>query len=75
MPTVWQIVPSFEFLIKCWETMAKQPEYQGLKGALDEGVKSLCKWYGRVESTSPGYFICLGKSCNLLFWLWANATH
>jgi hypothetical protein len=55
--------------------MAKQPEYQGLKGALDEGIKSLHKWYGHVESTLPGYFICLGKSRNLLFWLWANVTH
>jgi len=41
--------------------MATQPQYQGLKDALDEGIKSLRKWYGRVDGTSPAYFICLGK--------------
>jgi hypothetical protein len=54
--------------------MARQPEYQGLRDALDEGVKSLRKWYGRVESTSPGYFVCLGKCHSLLFWLRADDT-
>ena len=47
--------------------MAHQLEYQGLKDALNEGVNSLCKWYGRVDSTSPGYFICLGMFRNLSF--------
>jgi len=47
--------------------MARQLEYQGLKNALDEGVTSLRKWYGRVDSTSPGYFICLGTFRNLSF--------
>ena len=61
-PTVWRIIPSFEFLIKRWETMAKKLEYHSLKDALEEGTKSLRKWYGRVESTSPAYFICLGMS-------------
>ena len=46
--------------------MAKKSEYHGLKDALEEGTKSLCKWYGRVESTSPAYFICLGAYFNLL---------
>jgi hypothetical protein len=39
--------------------MAHQPEYDGLKGALEEGIKNLRKWYGHVDSTSPVYFICL----------------
>ena len=65
-PTVWHIIPSFEFLIKRWETLAKKLEYHSLKGALEEGTKSLRKWYGWVENTSPAYFICLGKS-DLLF--------
>jgi hypothetical protein len=47
--------------------MACQPEYQGLRDALDEGVKSLRKWYRHVESTSPAYFICLGKFRKVLF--------
>ena len=47
--------------------MARQLEYQGLKDALDEGVNSLRKWYGCVDSTSPGCFICLGTFFNLLF--------
>jgi len=59
-PTVWRIVPSFEFLLERWETMATHPNHRGLQDALDEGVKSLRKWYGRVSGTSPTYFICLG---------------
>ena len=66
-PTVWRIIPSFEYLIDCWGTMAGQRKYQGLKDALDEGIKSLHKWHGRVDSTSAGYFICLGKILYLLF--------
>lgn len=41
--------------------MATHPQHQGLKDALDKGIKSLRKWYGRVDSTSPAYFVCLGK--------------
>jgi hypothetical protein len=55
--------------------MAKQPTYQGLKEALKEGTKSLCKWYGQVDNTLPAYFICLGMFlCSVTFWLWANLT-
>jgi hypothetical protein len=53
-----------KFLIKCWETMATRDEFQGLKDTL-MSIKSLHKWYGRAnganDSTSPAYFICLGK--------------
>jgi hypothetical protein len=66
-PTVWRIIPCFEFLITRWETMAKKSEYHSLKGALEEGTKSLHKWYGRVDSTSPAYFICLGMFSDLSF--------
>jgi hypothetical protein len=52
--------------------MASQPEYHGLKDELDEGIKSLHKWYGRVNSTSPAYFICLGKFLYLLFCISAS---
>ncbi|KAF8267382.1 hypothetical protein EI94DRAFT_1801722 [Lactarius quietus] len=58
-PTVWHIIPSFEFLIKHWDSMACEPKYQGLKDTLNEGTKNLHKWYGWVGSTSSGYFICL----------------
>jgi hypothetical protein len=46
---VWHIIPSFGFLIKRWEMMATQSQYQGLQEALSEGIKSLYKWYGQVE--------------------------
>ena len=60
-PTVWRIVPSFEFLIKRWDTMASNTQHQGLKHALNEGVKSLQKWYKRADGLlAPAYFICLG---------------
>src|ERR1700761_1378559 len=39
--------------------MAMRIQFQGLKDALDEGIESLRKWYGRAEDTSPAYFICL----------------
>lgn len=75
MPTVWRIIPSFEFLIKRWETMAGQQQYQGLRDALNDGVKNLRKWYGRVNSTSPGYFICLGKFFGLIYGFALNITY
>jgi len=59
-PTVWRIVPGFEFLIKRWELMANHPQHQEMKDALNNGIKTLYKWYGRVDGTSSAYFICLG---------------
>jgi hypothetical protein len=61
-PTVWRIIPSFEFLIARWDTMAGKSQHQVLKHALNEGVKSLQKWYERADGLlSPAYFICLGR--------------
>jgi hypothetical protein len=46
--------------------MANQVQHQALKQALNEGVRSLKKWYDRVDGTSsPAYFICLGMSLHL----------
>lgn len=46
--------------------MADNEGHQALNDALSEGVRSLQKWYDRVDGTSsPAYFICLGTS--LLF--------
>lgn len=39
-PTVWRIIPSLEFLIKRWETMAGQPRYRDLRDAIAEGVQN-----------------------------------
>ena len=44
-PTIWRIIPSFDFLMACWETMAIQSAYCDLKDTLEEGTKSLCKWH------------------------------
>ena len=60
-PTVWRIIPSLEFLIKRWETMATQPQYREVKNAIMEGVRSFQKWYRKVDDTSAAYFICLGR--------------
>jgi hypothetical protein len=53
-------------------------QHHGLKQALDKGVKSLHKWHSRVDGTSsPAYFICLGKYPAFLFYdfkLTANAS-
>ena len=59
-PTIWHIIPTFEFLLQCWETMAAHSQHRKLKSALNEGVKSLCKWHARVEGACGTYFICLG---------------
>jgi hypothetical protein len=62
-PTVWRIIPSFEFLIRRWDTMANHVQHQALNEALNQGVRSLQKWYDRVDgSSSPAYFVCLGAS-------------
>jgi hypothetical protein len=63
-PTLWRIIPTFEFLIKRWETMAAEPQHRELKEALNEGLQSLHKWHARVEDGSRTYFICLGKCAN-----------
>jgi hypothetical protein len=74
MPTVWHVVPSFEFLIECWETMSTNLQYVGLKDALKNGIKSLHKWHGRTDGTAAAYFICLGKFLlsSLILLCWAN---
>jgi hypothetical protein len=59
-PTIWHIIPTFEFLLQCWETMAAHFQHHELKSALNEGVKSLHKWHARVEGACGTYFICLG---------------
>ena len=41
--------------------MATNSQFQGLKDALNNSIKSLRKWHGRANSTAPAYFICLGK--------------
>jgi hypothetical protein len=53
--------------MKRWETMAAHPQHWELKEALDEGIKSLRKWYNRVDNTSPAYFICVGMFSHSLF--------
>ena len=54
------IIPSFEFLIVRWNSMAGNSQHQGLKQALVEGIKSLQKWFDHTDGTlSPAYFICL----------------
>ncbi|KAF8980174.1 hypothetical protein BDQ17DRAFT_1337886 [Cyathus striatus] len=58
-PTVWRVIPSFEFLIECWESMVGHPDFHEVKGALDAGIKNLKKWYHHVDDTSTAYFICL----------------
>src|ERR1700761_136340 len=40
-PTVWWVVPCFEFLMKWWEAMAAKSLYLGLQDALNEGIKRL----------------------------------
>ena len=52
--------------------MAHQLKYQGLKDALDEGVKSLHKWYGRVDSTSLAISNVLVGFATCRFWYQAN---
>jgi hypothetical protein len=56
--------------------MAARIQFQGLKDALNEGIESLRKWYGRTEDTSPAYFICLVLDPNvkdLYFRGWWNS--
>jgi hypothetical protein len=46
--------------------MANHVQHQALNEALNEGVRSLQKWYDQVDgSSSPAYFICQGMT--LLF--------
>ncbi|KAJ7192883.1 hypothetical protein GGX14DRAFT_405939 [Mycena pura] len=58
-PTVYRVIPTLEFLIKRWETMAEQPRYSEISVALLYGVANLQKWLNRTETTSIAYFICM----------------
>ncbi|KAJ6620907.1 hypothetical protein B0H10DRAFT_1038184 [Mycena sp. CBHHK59/15] len=58
-PTVFRNFPALEFLMKRWETMAAQPLYAEIQGALQEGLQSLQKWFNRADTTSSAYFICM----------------
>ena len=42
-PTVWHIIPSLEFLIKQWESMAEKPKFHKVKDAMTNGVENLKK--------------------------------
>jgi len=42
-PTVYRIIPSVEFLIKHWETMAVQPRFRDVRETITEGVDSFKK--------------------------------
>ncbi|KAJ7217984.1 hypothetical protein GGX14DRAFT_390693 [Mycena pura] len=59
-PTVYRVIPTLEFLIKRWETMAEQPRYSEISVALLDGVANLQKWHNQMETTSIAYFICMG---------------
>ncbi|KAG6806576.1 hypothetical protein H0H92_010774, partial [Tricholoma furcatifolium] len=63
-PTVWRIIPSLEFLIKRWESMAAQPRFESVSDPIKNGIENLKKWYRRVENTSSAYFICLDLLTN-----------
>jgi hypothetical protein len=65
-PTVWRIIPSLEFLIKRWESMAEQHKFRDVKDAITNGVDNLKKWYRKVDNTLAAYFICLGTCSTLL---------
>jgi hypothetical protein len=69
---VIRIIPTLEFLIKRWETMALQPQYLEIRDALAEGVKSLQKWYHRADTTSSAYFICMSTLWQLFHQCVAN---
>jgi hypothetical protein len=58
-PTVWRIIPSLEFLIKRWQTMAEHSRYRSISDAITNGVESFEKWYRKVDGTSDAHFICL----------------
>lgn len=64
-PTVWRIISTFEFLIKNWDAMAGNPQFREVKDALNEGLKSLRKWYARVEGSCVTYFVCVVLDPNL----------
>ena len=61
-PTVWWIIPTIEFLMKRWETMAQQQRFKDVKLPIEQGIKNLQKWYRKVEGTSNVYFLCLSGS-------------
>ncbi|KAH9972369.1 hypothetical protein BJV77DRAFT_1074894 [Russula vinacea] len=66
-PTVWCIIPTLEFLIRRWESMAKQPRFHDVKDAITHGVQNMKKWYRKVDNTSSAYFICLDPNIKDLY--------
>jgi hypothetical protein len=81
MPTVWRIIPSLEFLIKRWETMATHPQYRNVRDAINEGVQSFKSGTERstIHPTHISYvlvraFLFVSNICPLIVLLVLDPT-
>jgi hypothetical protein len=51
-PTVWQVLPVFEFFHSRWKCMALSPRYQSIKSALCAGTDVIAKYYNLTGNSS-----------------------
>ncbi len=65
-PSAFRTIPVLEFLKETWGNMANLSKFSEVKDAIEKGLESLNKYYGKVDD-SDAYFLCLCKSATSLF--------
>ena len=51
-PTVWKTLPVIENFIQHWEDLASQPKYATLQPAIQAGLQTVYKYFGKVTRSS-----------------------
>lgn len=55
MPTLFNVIPTLEFLMTHWESMVREPKFEGLSANITSGLENLYKWYRQLDDSSA-YF-------------------
>jgi hypothetical protein len=64
-PSAFRTIPVLEFLRETWGNMVNLPRFSEVKDAIQKGLESLEKYYGKVND-SDAYFLCLCKSATTM---------
>ncbi|KAG1802801.1 uncharacterized protein HD556DRAFT_1206934, partial [Suillus plorans] len=57
-PTIWQILPSYEYLLAQWHEFSADPRMITLWPAIEAGIESLKKYYNKTDN-SPAHVVLM----------------
>jgi hypothetical protein len=66
LPTLWRALPALEELQTAWEAKKDSDEFILYKGAINDGLGKLRKYYSRIDS-KPVFVLALGLFLFFLF--------